>query len=315
MPKAIRRDSTEPADDLVRLYLDEIGRHPLLTKDDECTLAQRIEAGGDARAALEGDQKLSRAQRDALSAAVGDGEEATRRFVHANLRLVVSIARRYQRSGLPLLDLVQEGNLGLMHAVEKFDWRKGFKFSTYATWWIRQAIQRGISNSLRTIRLPVHAADRLQHIRAVRRELEAQAGRRVSEAELAAACGLTEQEVRELMAREAEPRSLSELLSDGSDTELVEFIADPDAADPLEHAARAMLSGEVRSVLASLAPSERDVLVLRFGLESGQPLSTGEIAERLDMTGDVVRHVERRAMAKLRHPSRHCALDGFLATG
>ena len=172
-------------EDLVRVYLDEIGRHELLTKDDEARLAQEIDAGRVARAKLEQAGRTKRSERRALEAAVERGEQARREFIQSNLRLVVSIAKKYQASGLPLLDLVQEGNLGLMHAVEKFDWRKGFKFSTYATWWIRQAIQRGIANTGRTIRLPAHAGDNLLRLHRVRAQLEAELEREPTVAELA----------------------------------------------------------------------------------------------------------------------------------
>ncbi|MBV8385888.1 MAG: sigma-70 family RNA polymerase sigma factor, partial [Acidimicrobiia bacterium] len=169
--QATRRPDSEREQDLVRLYLDEIGRHELLTKDDEVRLAQAIEAGREARAELAAGGKFPRGRRAELVRAADGGEEATQTFVNANLRLVVSIAKKYQSTGLPLLDLIQEGNLGLIHAVEKFDWRKGFKFSTYATWWIRQAMQRGVANTARTIRLPIHAGDQLARVQKARDRL------------------------------------------------------------------------------------------------------------------------------------------------
>ena len=192
-------------EDLVRVYLDEIGRHELLTKDDEARLAQDIDAGRDARAKLDEPAPIKRNDRRKLEEAVLRGEAARREFIQSNLRLVVSIAKKYQASGLPLLDLVQEGNLGLMHAVEKFDWRKGFKFSTYATWWIRQAIQRGIANTGRTIRLPAHAGDNLLRLHRVRAQLEAELEREPTVVELARELDVAEEKVTELLLVAPDP--------------------------------------------------------------------------------------------------------------
>ena len=199
-------------EDLVRLYLTDIGQYPLLTKDDEVRLAQAIEAGAEARTALEAGEKPTPARKRELRRTARDGEMAERTFVQSNLRLVVSIAKKYQASGLPLLDLIQEGNLGLMHAVEKFDWRKGFKFSTYATWWIRQAITRGIANTGRTIRLPVHAGDTLARLQKARSRLELKYGRPATLAELAREVEMPEDKVTEALRFAAEPLSLSEPL-------------------------------------------------------------------------------------------------------
>src|SRR4051794_12649540 len=196
--QATRRPDSEREQDLVRLYLDEIGRHELLTKDDEVRLAQAIEAGREARAELAQGGKFPRGRRQELLRAADAGEAATQTFVNANLRLVVSIAKKYQSTGLPLLDLIQEGNLGLIHAVEKFDWRKGFKFSTYATWWIRQAMQRGVANTARVIRLPVHAGDTLARVMKVRAQLESELGRTPTIAEVAASAGLPLEKVVEV---------------------------------------------------------------------------------------------------------------------
>ena len=205
----VRNRTERDNEDLVRLYLEDIGRHQLLTKDDEARLAQDIEAGKAARETLDTVNKgLTRTEKRDLQKLVREGEDAQRQFVQSNLRLVVSIAKRYQASGMPLLDLVQEGNLGLIHAVEKFDWRKGFKFSTYATWWIRQAIQRGIANAGRTIRLPVHAADNLARLQKERAGLEARLGRPASLDELAAELDLAPERVKELIPHLAEPVSL-----------------------------------------------------------------------------------------------------------
>ena len=200
--------AAQPEEDLVRLYLNDIGKHSLLTKDDEARLAQAIEAGRAARAELGSGKALSTPRKRELRRAVREGEDAAETFVKANLRLVVSIAKKYQAAELRLLDLVQEGNLGLMHAVEKFDWRKGFKFSTYATWWIRQAITRGIANTGRTVRLPVHAGDLLTRVTKARGRLEGQLGRRPTAAELAMDLELEEEKVVEILRHAAEPLSL-----------------------------------------------------------------------------------------------------------
>ncbi len=223
MPKErVERDE----EDLVRLYLTDIGQYPLLTKDDEVRLAQQIEAGTEAREELEASENPTAARKRELRRSSRQGEEAERTFVQSNLRLVVSIAKKYQASGLPLLDLIQEGNLGLMHAVEKFDWRKGFKFSTYATWWIRQAITRGIANTGRTIRLPVHAGDTLARLQKARARLELKYGRPATLTELAAEVEMPEDKVTEALRFAAEPLSLSEPLREDGDAELGDVVED-----------------------------------------------------------------------------------------
>jgi RNA polymerase sigma factor (sigma-70 family) len=295
-------------DDLVRLYLADIGRHPLLTKADEARLAGLVEAGQAAQAALraaEGgqDKPLSPARRRQLRAAVGAADRATDTFVQANLRLVVSIAKKYQWSGLPLLDLVQEGNLGLMHAVEKFDHRKGFKFSTYATWWIRQGITRGIANSARTIRLPVHAGDQAFALRKMRAELETTLGRKATTAELTTALGWPDGRVEAVQTFSREPLSLSAALTDDGDEELGDLIADSAAIDPAAAAIEALLPAEIDHLLAPLTERERLILRLRFGLDRGEPQTLDEIGAQFGLTRERIRQIEARAMSKLRHPS------------
>ena len=231
-------------EDLVRLYLTDIGQYPLLTKDDEVRLAQQIERGNEARSELEaGGKGLTPAKKRELRRGAREGDDAQRTFVQSNLRLVVSIAKKYQASGLPLLDLIQEGNLGLMHAVEKFDWRKGFKFSTYATWWIRQAITRGIANTGRTIRLPVHAGDTLARLQKARSRLELKLGRPATLAELSAEVEMPEDKVTEALRFAAEPLSLSEPLREDGDAELGDIVEDRSAESPFEVAATALLPG------------------------------------------------------------------------
>ena len=300
-------------EDLVRLYLSDIGRHPLLTKDDEVRLAQRIEAGVAAAERLRSATSLSPADRAALRRTVRRGTEAKRRFVLSNLRLVVSIAKRYQASGLPLLDLVQEGNLGLMHAVDKFDWRKGFKFSTYATWWIRQAITRGIANTGRTIRLPVHAGDLLTQLRKARVRFENDHGSPPSVAELAVELGLPAAKVMETMRFAAEPVSLSEPLRDDSDAELGDMIEDAGAASPFETAAAQLLPGEIERMLVHLEPRERDILRMRYGLDRGDPRTLEEVGRHFHLTRERIRQIEARAMSKLRHPSVEVGARDLLA--
>ena len=286
------------------MYLSDIGQHPLLTKDDEVELAQAIEAGVDARQALEkGGKSLPVARRRALRREARAGEEAERRFVLSNLRLVVSIAKKYQASGLPLLDLIQEGNLGLMHAVEKFDWRKGFKFSTYATWWIRQAITRGIANTGRTIRLPVHAGDTLVRLQKVRSRFELEHGRHATLAELAVECDLAEDRVVEALRFSAEPLSLSEPLREDGDDELGDLVADPTALSPFEAAAEALLPEEMARLLEPLDERERTIISLRYGLDRGEARTLEEVGETFNLTRERIRQIEARAMSKLRHPS------------
>jgi RNA polymerase sigma factor (sigma-70 family) len=290
-------------EDLVRLYLEDVGRHDLLTKDDESRLAQAIEAGVEARTKLETAKKLTPTQRRQLRRAVRQGDEAHAQFVNSNLRLVVSIAKKYQSSGLPLLDIVQEGNLGLIHAVDKFDWRKGFKFSTYATWWIRQAIQRGIANSARVIRLPVHAGDMLSALLKLRAQLEGSLGRTPTLAELANEAELPLDKVVEVLRYAVDTVSLDEPVRDDGDAELGDFVEDRNAVAPFDHAATSLLPGEVAKVLSVLDERERTILTLRFGLDGGGERTLEEVAEHFGLTRERIRQIEARAMSKLRHPS------------
>jgi RNA polymerase sigma factor (sigma-70 family) len=291
-------------EDLVRLYLTDIGQYTLLTKDDEVRLAKAIEAGKEAGQEMAAAKDLSATRRRELRKAIREGEIAERAFVQSNLRLVVSIAKKYQASGLPLLDLIQEGNLGLMHAVEKFDWRKGFKFSTYATWWIRQAITRGIANTGRTIRLPVHAGDTLARLQKARSRLELKFGRPATLAELAKEVEMPEDKVTEALRFAAEPLSLSEPLREDGDAELGDVVEDRSAESPFEVAATALLPEEIQRLLAPLDEREREILRLRFGLDgSGEGRTLEEVGEHFQLTRERIRQIEARAMSKLRHPS------------
>jgi RNA polymerase sigma factor (sigma-70 family) len=291
-------------EDLVRLYLTDIGQYTLLTKDDEVRLAKAIEAGKLANEEMTNSTNLTPTKRRELRKAAREGEIAERAFVQSNLRLVVSIAKKYQASGLPLLDLIQEGNLGLMHAVEKFDWRKGFKFSTYATWWIRQAITRGIANTGRTIRLPVHAGDTLARLQKARSRLELKFGRPATLAELAKEVEMPEDKVTEALRFAAEPLSLSEPLREDGDAELGDVVEDRSAESPFEVAATALLPEEIQRLLAPLDEREREILRLRFGLDgSGEGRTLEEVGEHFQLTRERIRQIEARAMSKLRHPS------------
>ena len=298
--RAVRDDG-----DLVSVYLADIGQYPLLTKDGETALAQEIEAGAEARKILDGPAGASLSGRRLveLRRRTRRGLESEQTFVTSNLRLVVSIAKKYQASGVPILDLIQEGNLGLMHAVEKFDWRKGFKFSTYATWWIRQSITRGIVNSGRSIRLPVHASDTLARLQKVRSRLESENGRPPTLGELADEMGMPAEKVTEALRFQSEPLSLSEPLHHDGTAELGDMVEDRSIDSPFDVAATTMLPEEIRRLLSPLDERERNVLNLRFGLDRGEPRTLTEVGERFNLTRERIRQIEARAMSKLRHPS------------
>jgi len=288
--------------DLLRLYLNEIGRHPLLTRADEQRMGTVIEAGR--RAA----QELAAADADALAAdtaeelraQVAAGERTETAFVEANLRLVVSIAKRYQSSGLPLLDLVQEGNLGLIHALEKFDFGRGFKFSTYATWWVRQAITRAVANTARTIRLPVHAGETVTRVQRAKAHLEAELGRSPRVEELAAECDLACDRVVEALRLAPHPASLFEPLSAEGDHTLADVVQDPEAVSPIDQIIAASLPAHVARLLGTLRDDERKVVSLRYGFDRGQPRTLAEVGRVCGLSAEGVRQVERRALAKLR---------------
>ena len=291
-------------EDLVRLYLSDVGRHALLSKDDEVRLAQQIAAASVANDALtEGGRTISPNERRTLRRTVRRGAAAHDVFVVANLRLVVSIAKKYQASGLSLLDLIQEGNLGLIHAVDKFDWRKGFKFSTYATWWIRQAISRGIANTSRAIRLPVHADDRLAVLQRMRGDLEAKFGRAATRAEVAEALDITEAKVLDVLLFAAAPLSLSEPLGEDSASELGDLVEDHSQLSPCDAAVLALLPAEVTILLSTLNERERLVISLRYGLDRGEPRTLEEVGVQVHLTRERIRQIEAKALSKLRHPA------------
>jgi RNA polymerase sigma factor (sigma-70 family) len=290
--------------DLLGLYLDEAGSFPLLTKADEMRLGQIIQEGQAAQATLDASGKLTATERRRLRQQVSAAAAATEQFIQANLRLVVSVARKYQWSGLPLGDLIQEGNLGLIHAVEKFDWRKGFKFSTYATWWIRQAIGRAVENTAHTVRVPAHVGDEIRRARRLQAEMEVRLGRPATLAELAEAMGSTEAAVAELFRYDSDPMSLDVAVGEDGDTSLGDLVVNRAAESPFEAVASAMLPAEVDRFLARLSDEESQVLRLRYGLDRGEPRTQGEVGEALQLTAERVRRIERDAIGKLR---RHLA--------
>jgi RNA polymerase sigma factor (sigma-70 family) len=305
-----RAESTDH--DIVKLYLAGIGEYPLLNKCDEARLARVIEAGREATSIEQSTPDLTPAKRRELRRLIVEGEEAHQLFVQSNLRLVVSIAKRYQASGLPLLDLVQEGNLGLIHAVEKFDWHKGFKFSTYATWWIRQAISRGIANTGRTIRLPVHASDMLTRIGHARTALGLKFGRPATLEELASETMMSRDKLVEALGWRSEPLSLFDPLSEDSDSCLGDVVSDPEAVSPFDHAASSMLPDEINRLLAPLDDREATILRLRFGLDRGEPRTLEEVGQHFHLTRERIRQIEAKAMSKLRHPSVHSGARDLL---
>jgi RNA polymerase sigma factor (sigma-70 family) len=294
-------------EDLVQLYLKGIGRHALLTKADEAALAQVIEAGNAARGELveagKNGKPMSAARRRTLLDAVHAGDDATQTFIQANLRLVVSIAKKYPASHLALLDLVQEGNLGLIRAVEKFDYRKGFKFSTYATWWIRQAITRGIANTARTIRLPAHVGDRLAQLRKAQGRLASRFGRQPTLAELADELNLDTAKVADILAHTSESLSLSQPLREDDISVLADVVSDKSAVSPFEAAVESLLPQEIARLLKPLDAREREILRLHFGLDRGEPRTLEEVGQSVNLTRERIRQIESRAMSKLRHPS------------
>ncbi|HEX5366850.1 MAG TPA: RNA polymerase sigma factor RpoD [Acidimicrobiales bacterium] len=304
--------------DPVRMYLREIGRVPLLVAAEEVALAKRIEAGVEASvrlAELDAEGRLGAlepGEAARLQALADDGDDAKSSLIQANLRLVVSIAKRYVGRGMQLLDLIQEGNMGLMRAVEKFDYSKGFKFSTYATWWIRQAITRSIADQARTIRIPVHMVESINRVHRVQRQMVQQLERDPTVEELAAEVGLSPERVREIQRISLDPLSLDSPVGDEDDSYLADFIRDEGADEPDDVATRQMLQDEVRNVLGELNQREQQVVVMRFGLDDEQPRTLEEVGREFGVTRERIRQIESKTLAKLRHPHRSQKLREYL---
>jgi RNA polymerase primary sigma factor len=314
---AAERGATGTSDP-VRMYLREIGRVPLLVAAEEVALAKRIESGVEASVQLaELDAAgelgtLDPAEAGRLQDLADDGDDAKSGLIQANLRLVVSIAKRYVGRGMQLLDLIQEGNMGLMRAVEKFDYTKGFKFSTYATWWIRQAITRSIADQARTIRIPVHMVESINRVHRVQRQMVQQLEREPTVDELAAEVGITPERVREIQRISLDPLSLDSPVGEEDDSYLADFIKDDGAEEPDDAATRQMLQNEVRNVLDELNEREREVVIMRFGLDDEQPRTLEEVGKTFGVTRERIRQIESKTLAKLRHPHRSQKLREYL---
>ena len=299
--------------DPVRDYLKQIGKVKLLTAGQEVELAKRIEAGLFAEQKLAGGSAVLRAdQSSVLEQVAEDGRRAKDHLVEANLRLVVSLARRYTGHGMLFLDLIQEGNLGLIRAVEKFDYTKGYKFSTYATWWIRQAITRAMADQARTIRLPAHVAEAIGRLARVQRQMLQDLGREPAPDELAAALGMTPEKVTELRDHAREPVSLHIPLGEDGNSELGDLIEDSEAVQPGEAVTFTLLREQLHAVLGTLTEREAGVISMRFGLADGQPRTLDEIGNVYGVTRERIRQIESRIMAKLRHPARSRLLRDYL---
>jgi len=306
-------DEIAASADLVRVYLNEIGKVSLLTAADEVELAKRIEAGLYAQHLLDSANRFSAARKRELRALVMDGERAKDHLLRANLRLVVSLAKRYTGHGMPFLDLIQEGNLGLIRAVEKFDYAKGFKFSTYATWWIRQAISRAMADQSRTIRLPVHLVEQVNKMQRIRRELSQTLGRDASLAEIAHELDITEDRIRELIDLSRDLVSLDQTVGADDDASLGDFIADENSGGAAEQAVESsLMRTQLRDVLDTLDQREAAVVRMRYGLDGGQPKTLDEIGRAFKLSRERIRQIERETMAKLRHPSRAQILRDYL---
>ncbi|MBB4915171.1 RNA polymerase sigma factor [Streptosporangium saharense] len=296
-------DQSSVMGDSVHTYLKSIGRRTLLTAAQEVELAKRIEAGLYAESKLEAEPGLPAAMRDDLEWIAEDGRRAKDHMLEANLRLVVSVAKKYTDRGMALLDVVQEGNLGLIRAVEKFDYTKGYKFSTYAMWWIRQAIQRGFADSARTIRLPVHVLEMLSKLSRVERDMHQRLGREPTPEELAVELDKTPDQIEELLRTSRQPISLNATIGDDGETTIGDLIEDVDSPEASEVVDRQLLGEQLRGVLGNLSPREAKIMALRFGLVDGKPHTLDEIGKHLGLTRERIRQLEKESLSKLRHPS------------
>ncbi len=304
-------DQTPAMGDSVHTYLKSIGRTSLLTAEQEVDLAKRIEAGLFAEHKLDTEPRLSEDFRRDLEAVAEDGRHAKAHMLEANLRLVVSVAKKYTDRGLSLLDVVQEGNLGLIRAVEKFDYTKGYKFSTYAMWWIRQAIQRGFADSARTIRLPVHVLEMLSKLSRVERDMHQRLGREPTPEELAVELDRTPDQIEELLRTSRQPISLDSTIGEDGETSIGDLIEDVDAPEASEMVDRQLMAEQLRSALEALTPREATIMSMRFGLYDGNPHTLDEIGRALGLTRERIRQLEKQSLSKLRHPSRAQPLLDF----
>ena len=304
-------DAQSPAADLVRVYLNGIGKTALLTAAQEVELAKRIEAGVFATHMLETAEGLDKQYAADLRAIARDGQRARNHLLEANLRLVVSLAKRYTGRGMPLLDLIQEGNLGLIRAVEKFDYTKGFKFSTYATWWIRQAITRGMADQARTIRLPVHLVEQVNKLARVKRDMHQKLGREATHEELATESGIAVEKIADLLDHARDPVSLDMPVGSDEEAPLGDFIEDGEAADAETTVISHLLHDDLRRVLATLEDREQLVIRMRYGLDDGQPRTLDQIGRRFGLSRERVRQIEREVMAKLRAGERADRLRAY----
>ncbi len=304
-------DAQGPSADLVRVYLNGIGRTALLTAEQEVDLAKRIEAGVFAAHKLETGTRLSAQRKADLRAVIRGGSAARNHLLVANLRLVVSLAKRYTGRGMPLLDLIQEGNLGLIRAVEKFDYTKGFKFSTYATWWIRQAISRGMADQGRTIRLPVHLVEQVNKLSRLKRELHQQLGRDATMAELAEESGIPEEKIADLLDHARDPVSLDMPVGSDEEAPLGDFIEDSESTSAEAQVVAGFMHADINKVLKTLDEREQSVVRLRYGLDDGRPHTLDEIGRVFGISRERVRQIERDSMAKLRVGERSEALRAY----
>jgi RNA polymerase primary sigma factor len=304
-------DQTPAMGDSVHTYLKSIGRTSLLTAEQEVDLAKRIEAGLFAEHKLDTEPDLSPERRHDLELVAEDGRRAKAHMLEANLRLVVSVAKKYSDRGLSLLDVVQEGNLGLIRAVEKFDYTKGYKFSTYAMWWIRQAIQRGFADSARTIRLPVHVLEMLSKLSRVERDMHQRLGREPTPEELAVELDRTPDQIEELLRTSRQPISLDSTIGEDGETSIGDLIEDVDAPEASELVDRQLMAEQLRSALDALTPREATIMAMRFGLYDGNPHTLDEIGRALGLTRERIRQLEKQSLSKLRHPSRAQPLLDF----
>ena len=300
-------------DDSISLYLKEIGRIPLLTAEQEVSLAKRMEAGRNAKRRLSKGGKISQEERTQLTEQAKDGKAAQEHLIKANSRLVVSVAKKYVGRGVPFLDLIQEGNIGLIRAVKKFDYRRGYKFSTYATWWIRQAVTRAIADQGRTIRVPVHMYEQINRLARVSRQLVQELGRDPTVEEIAEELGVNPKKVERTIKVSQRPLSLEMPVGEEDDSFLGDFIEDSDAPSPTDQASQQLLRDQIEDIFISLTPREVRILQLRFGLVDGYSYTLEEVGKKFGVTRERIRQIEAQALGRLRHPSRSRKLRDFLS--